>query len=129
MWEAYLETLEDEFFTSTEARLEEIDHLPRVKSAYQGLLMNEKNCDDMKTMFQIRWESRVALGQSLGTYDQFRVVVGQFSRFSVALRLCSAPKLCRKGSLFDLVCNMSAVKAFIGFFQVSKCCWHSNEQG
>lgn len=117
-WNFYLETLPVDFFSSAEARFEVSDPLVKGRSGYAGLVLNPQNNNDMREMFNIRWKSKADLGQPLGTFEQFRIVVGQYSRFVVAAGLCTANSLCERGCLYRVACSYSAIQAFIRHFDL-----------
>jgi len=117
-WESYVDNISKDFFKSKEARLELSDRVTRGTAAYQGLILTQLNNGDMRKIYNISWKSKADLGQPLGTYHQFRIVVGQYARFSVAAKLCSAHDLYRKGALCDILCNLPAVQAFIRYFEI-----------
>ncbi len=117
-WNVYVKSLDSNFFTSPEARLQETSKVRKSKVAYQGLLVNENNCEDLKTMFPLGWEAKRALGQSLETYNQIRIAVGQFCRVCVSMKLCPAESLWKYSSICFLLCNLDAVTVFIGYFQI-----------
>ena len=124
-WEAYLDCLPKKFFRSSEARLE--DDLPsdtnnsdskQMKRPYQGLVLTPKNNSDLLRIYELFWKCRDDLGQSMGTFDQFRTVIGQYARFSVAVQLCTAKVVSKPGMLCRILCSIKAVEAFIRGFQI-----------
>ncbi len=70
-------SLED-FFTCDEALMKKTDLVRMGVCAYKGLLVNAGNCKDMRKMFDREWAPKLKYGQNIGTYDQFRSVVGQY---------------------------------------------------
>lgn len=66
-WELYSDTLEEDFFTSPEAKMRISTSVRKGKAAYQGLRINEHNSEDMKSIFASEWEGRQSLGLPLGT--------------------------------------------------------------
>ncbi len=117
-WQIYVDTLDNKFFSSAEARLQNTSRVRKGKIAYQGLSVSEKNSEDMKSMFNVGWQAKVSLGQPITTYDQVRVVIGQFARFCVAASLCDVADLWKEGALFNLSCSMDASRAFLNYFQI-----------
>ncbi len=117
-WEWYLESLPKRFFTSAGAQLRVTTQVCRGTPAYKGLLVNAGNCEDVQEIFENNWKSKRSLGQPISSYDQFRVAVGQLCRFAVATNVCSPHGLYNKGSVYALMTNSPAVKAFIGYFQI-----------
>ncbi len=88
------------------------------QASYQGLLVTVDNTMDMDHFFNIGWKSKLLLGQSVSTFDQFRIAVGQYCRFGVAFKVVKANELYKRGSICSLVLHMRAVEAFLGYFQV-----------
>ena len=117
-WEDYLETLSTSFFNSREARLEQTERVTKGKPAYQGVSVTPQNNPDMKCIYEISWKSREDLGQPMGTFEQFRVVVGQYARFAIASGMFRPSQLCKKGILCDALCSLPAVQAFIRYFEI-----------
>ena len=117
-WENYLETLSTSFFNSREARLEHSERVTKGRPAYQGVLVTPQNNPDMKCIYEISWKSREDLGQPMGTFEQFRVVVGQYARFAIASGMFRPSQLCKKGTLCDALCSLPAVQAFIRYFEI-----------
>ncbi len=117
-WEATLDVLPTDFFTSKEARLEVRKRVTKGIPAYQGIIITHSNSEDMKSIYNIVWKSKYDLGQRIGTYHQFRIVVGQYARFAVASKMCSANGLCQAGGLFGMMCSLPSVTAFIRYFEI-----------
>ena len=117
-WEIVVEKLPAKFFSSAEARFEINKQVSKGKSAYVGLALDHKNNFDIEEIYGIRWRSKADLGQNMGTYDQFRLVVGQYARFAVAAKLANIIELWEKGQLYGIICHFKAVKAFIRQFEL-----------
>lgn len=117
-WESYLERVSKSFFRSKEATLEDLPDPKKGKKPYQGIPITPKNNSDMMRIYELSWKSREDLGQSMGTYEQFRIVVGQYSRFAIAARICPPNSLWKTGMLFNILCSIKCVQAFIRAFQI-----------
>ena len=117
-WALYVQFLDKNFFTSAEAKMKVNERVRKGLKAYEGLRIDHNNSFDMRRMYELRWEPRTSMGQSLGTYGKFRGAVGQLARFCVSFKLTELETLYRKGELFHLLCHMKGVKAFIKYFQI-----------
>ena len=117
-WAFYTGLISPSFFKSKEARLQLRGRVTRGTPAYQGLNLTHRNNADVKKIYRVRWQSKADLGQSVGTYEQFRIVVGQYARFAVAAKMCHLDELCRPGALFEIICNLTAVQSFIRYFDI-----------
>ncbi len=133
-WNLYLETVDKRFFTNAQARMTETSRVRKREVAYQGLLVhlhvftilsltkgllvNEKNCEDMKMMHRLRRKTKEDMGQNIGTYDEFQICIGQFCRFAVSAGLCTAEEICNKGCAFTAVSSMDACGFFLLNFQI-----------
>ncbi len=81
-----------------------VDSLPKTfLSPTKDSLWTPETPNDMNLMFEIGWKSKRTLGQPITTYDQFRIAVGHYCRFSVAASLCSVHNMFKKGSIFALI--------------------------
>ena len=45
----------------------------------------------------------------MGTFDIFRVVIGQYARFVVSIRLCYKINLCKPGMLCTILCSIKGL--------------------
>ena len=117
-WEVYLEKLSTSFFNLREARLEQSEQATKGKPAYQGVSVTPQNNPDMKCIYEISWKSREYLGQPMGTFEQFRVVFGQYARSAIASGMFRPSQLYKKGILCDALCRLPAVRAFIRYFEI-----------
>ena len=63
-------------------------------------------------------ESKVDLGQSLGTYKQFCVVAREYARFAIPVDLCAIDDLCFKEALSGTVCDLRVIRCFLGYFKI-----------
>lgn len=54
----------------------------------------------------------------MGTYEQFRTVVGQYARFAIAARICSAKTFREAGMLCSILRSIKGVQAFSRSFQI-----------
>ncbi len=105
------------FFDCIEARLEIGGRLKPGEVAYRGVYVTRHNNEDMRNIWEMEWRCRAALGEPLVTYHKFRTVVGQYARFAITSKLCSANGFFRRGSLFKIMCCLKTVQSFIGYFQ------------
>lgn len=117
-WARYVESLPANFFTSKEARLELTTRVVKGKAAYQGVPVTPENNPDMQRIYDQSWRSREDLGQPMGTFQQFRIVVGQYCRFAIAAGMCRPAQICNRGILCDILCSMPAVQAFMQYFEI-----------
>ena len=60
----------------------------RCKRSYKGLILTLKNNADILRIYELFWKCKDDLGQPMGTFDQFRVRIGQYARFAVSIRPC-----------------------------------------
>ena len=68
--------------------------------------------------YTVSWKNKEDLGQSMGTYDQFDVVLGQYARFAVAAEMCKPMQLVRQEMIFNVLCSLPAVQASIQYFEI-----------
>jgi hypothetical protein len=117
-WRLYISTLSPHFFhESTLSSNESPPSDVAVRTAYEGLRLNEDNNEDVAEIFKKKWKAKAIRGQSILSYTQFRSCAGQFARFCVTLGIVEAHKICERGMLLRLVCESSVVEGFVGFFQ------------
>ena len=76
----------------------------------------------MLRIYELFWKCKDDLGQSMTSFDQFRVVIGQYARFAVFIRLCTAKSLYKTGMLCRILCSLNVVELFIGGFQIQGSC-------
>lgn len=124
MSEAWMHTLETtisvhpDFFSSDEAKMKVIGNIGRGRTGYSSLKLNETNNSDMSRMFTLTYEAKRNAGQPISSYEQFKVVVGQYARFCCVAGKVDAKNLWKEGQLFSAVADMDSVRAFMQYFQL-----------
>jgi hypothetical protein len=86
---------------------------------YTGVSLHHSplNCPDLLYCYEQCYEIKISRGGRREGYYQFKAVVGQLARFSVAVEVASAISFAEPGGLFNLVRNSRLIRAFIGGFQ------------
>lgn len=86
---------------------------------YTGISLQHSplNCPDLLYCFEQGYEIKISRGGRREGYSQFKAVVGQLARFSVAVEEASAISFAEPGGLFNLVRSSRLIRAFIGGFQ------------
>jgi hypothetical protein len=126
-WRRYLRRLPDDFFSSTEARMQNtrdggplgVNDNRRRCAPYVGLSLSHcpVNCPDLLYCYEQIFEMRIQRGGRPDGYSQFKAVSGQLARFAVAAEVVTADTFCSPGGLLRLATNSRLIRAFIGGFQ------------
>lgn len=115
LWQLYLSTLPVDFFTSEEAQL--LTNLSNRQSnsrlAYSGIALDEALLPDLQMFYENQVQPHVSRSQSVNSYLQFKVCLGQMARFSCSAEYCKPQDFCVAGSLFDLSTNEKLLRAFL----------------
>jgi hypothetical protein len=74
-------------------------------------------CPDLLYCYEQCYEIKISRGGRREGYSQFKAVVGQLARFSVAVEVASAISFAEPGGLFNLVRSSRLIRSFIGGFQ------------
>ena len=83
-WSDQLSILEDGFFTSKQALMKDTARVARGTSPCTGLFLTAENNSDIERVYEQRWQTKEALGQSLVGFDQLKSTVGQYARMCIA---------------------------------------------
>ena len=99
-WERTLELLPHDFFSPSEARMEEMSRVQKGTPAYQALPTDGTNCEDMLHIYRLKYEPKKNMGHPSTAYDQFRTAVGQYLRLFVASNVVDVNLLYEEGKFF-----------------------------
>lgn len=117
-WQIYIGNLPGNFFTSAEAQMKLSTKVQRGVKAYKGLTVTPDNCEDMLYMYNLHFKKKIDLGQPKTTWEQFRLLVGQFCRYGVAFKIAKLTTLYRPGNVMALVQYISCADAFLQYFEI-----------
>lgn len=117
-WGEYLVSLEPDFFTSAEARMEENGRVSKGKTAYKGLILQPENNSDINRIYEIRYKTKHSLGQPTGSFDQLRIAAGQFARLYFTLGRRDPTEYCKPGKLFESITELNISRALLGYFRL-----------
>lgn len=117
-WRDYLLSLEEDFFTSGEARMEENGRVAKGKTAYRGLVLQPENNSDIKRIYEIRYKTKHSLGQPTGSFDQLRIAAGQFARLYFTLERRDPTEFYKPGKLFESITEVNISRALLGYFRL-----------
>lgn len=90
--------------------------------AYKSLRLSEKNCMDIQSIYKLRYEAKGNAGQPLSSYDQFRVVAGQFARFACGAGIIDPRDIWKAGTVYEAITHLSLARVFIQNFQIISTC-------
>ena len=117
-WKRYLSSLETDFFTSKEARMEEAGRVGKGKTAYSGLVLTAENNADIKHVYEIKFRTKQSLGQPTGSFDQFRTAAGQLSRLYFTLTRRDPMEFYERGRLLECITDINVCRALLGYFRI-----------
>ena len=117
-WREYLLSLEEDFFTSAESRMEEEGKVGKGKPAYRGLLLQPENNADLKIIYELRYRTKHSLGQTTGSFDQLRIAAGQFARLYFTLTKKDPTEFYKRGKLFEAITELNISRALLGYLRL-----------
>ena len=117
-WRLYLSSLEDDFFTSPEARMEEEGRVSKGKTAYRGLTLTPENNYDIKHLFEIKFQAKHSLGQPTASFDQLRTASGQLARLFITTNKADPRDFYKRGKLYESIIDMRLTRALLRYFQI-----------
>lgn len=115
-WEATLENLPTNFFTSREARM--LEREPFAERGYASLPLTHENNHDVKRFYQIKIETSALQGRIPTQYESWLRTWGQYARCCIAGRVVSKTNLVKEGYLFQCFTNRDFLKMFLGYYGV-----------
>ena len=117
-WKRYLQSLEGDFFTSKEARMEDAGRVGKGKTAYNGLVLTADNNSDIKHIFDVKYRTKKSLGQPVGSFDQLRTAAGQFARLYFTSKRRDPSEFYERGKLLESVTDINVHRALLGYFRI-----------
>ena len=117
-WKRYIQSLEADFFTSKEARMEDTGRVGKGKTAYNGLVLSADNNSDIKHIFDIKYRTKRSLGQPIGSFDQLRTAAGQFSRLYFTSKRRDPSDFYERGRLLESITDINVHRALLGYFRI-----------
>ena len=117
-WRWYLKSLNVDFFTSKEARMEETGRVAKGKTAYSGLVLTPENNENISHTYEIKYRTKQGLGQPTGSFDQLRTAAGQYARLYFTLTRRDPDDFYNRGRLLECITDISVCRALLGYFRI-----------
>lgn len=117
-WIRLVDGLPRDFFTNSEAKMENLDPIEKGGTAYKSLKVREDNSEDLKRILGLRNGGVLQFGGGGRTWANFVCSVGQYARCCVVLgEVPDVYKLCNEGQLFDLARLQEPMQIFANYYE------------